>query len=370
MKKLIFLTITVLYFLPAISQQNLIDSVSASWANLEYTVPESPAYFLLKTNPDNILEPSSTKNLAFTIADYYLKNGMVIPKNFGLELSPMLFVKKISISDFKSHPFFYRTKFSLGTNTLENNCYQVAEGLRFTLVDKRDLRTNITFIDVIEKFSINRTKIKSLVLDSFQKANNLTYKKIIDLDEAYMSDTVLRNLLDGIIESKCEMLFLGRNQLQKFRDDFAKNNWNTKVWEIGIAVLEESKDSLFRNLQLSKLGFWTAYSGRFTEKDQFLAGGSYMLTDSINEWKPQLGIALRYYRGSNAWRGFVQIEFKNFDKSNQITGSLGLLTEITEGNWGQFTFSLSYDFKGNISYSPGIRIGISPKSKSFDKIYL
>lgn len=370
LKKAISLLVASMVFVPAISQQNLIDTISASWANLEYTVPESPAYFLLKTNPDNILEPSSTKNLAFTIADYYLKNGLVIPKNFGLELSPLLFLKKISISDFQSHPTVYRTKFSVGTNTLENNCYQVAEGLRFTLIDNRDLRTNTLFIGQIEKYSIDRNKIKSDVFENYQKTNSTIYKNIFALDEAYKTDSLLRQQLDEIIESECAKKLAGREQLQKLRDEFTKNNWNSKVWELGIAVLEESKDSLFTNLQLSKFGLWSTYSGGFTKTDQFLAGVNYMLTDSLNEWKPQLGIAVRYYRGSNAWRGFVQIEYKNFDKSNTITASLGLLTELTEGNWGQFTFNLSYDFEGNISYSPGIRVGISPKAKSYNKIYL
>jgi hypothetical protein len=55
-------------------------SIKPGWANLDYYIPESPAFKILGTDPNNILKPTSVRKVALSVGDYFFTSGSVLPK--------------------------------------------------------------------------------------------------------------------------------------------------------------------------------------------------------------------------------------------------------------------------------------------------
>src|SRR5210317_1994224 len=64
-----------------------------------YAVPDAPAFNILNENPDNILKPSSVKDVGLAFADFLGEDERItLPKAFALEFSPALLINGKSLS--------------------------------------------------------------------------------------------------------------------------------------------------------------------------------------------------------------------------------------------------------------------------------
>src|SRR6476661_1926632 len=118
MRKLAFITSLVLRTFFLFSQST--DGIKPGWGNLDYTVPESPAFNILGTDPDNILRPTSARTVAISIGNYLLTSGSVIPKNLAVEFSPLLANPHANLAQYDQNKFWYRMRLSFGTNAGPN----------------------------------------------------------------------------------------------------------------------------------------------------------------------------------------------------------------------------------------------------------
>jgi len=357
MKKILFFFSIVLYAGNLFSQE---DGIKAGWGNLDYSVPESPAFNLLGNNPDNIIKPTSVRNIAFNIGNYYLTNGTTIPKNLAVEISPLLLNSKASLNDYEKYKFLYRMRLSIGTNVPNNGGYEIAEGIRFTIIDKTDLRCNDDFLKTLYQSCINKSVAIDKAIKDYANSHHISQ---VEIGELYGKDSVLTKNIDELSKQYFTNDMVTPDSISKIRDKLKQKLWNASIWEADIAVMQKSPDSLINNSIFPKVGLWTTYGTHLSKNDQLLIGGKFGMVDSLSKWYRNVSIGTRYYYGSNELRAFVQGEYRYANNMNAATASLGFVFNITNGIWGQFTMNFIFDNKGNVTYSPGFNVSFGTQEK-------
>jgi len=351
MKKL-QISLLLLFFTTIMWAQN--DTIG--WGTLDYKVPESPAFNLLGNQPNNILEPTSVRSIVVSIGNYFLSSGSaVIPKNIGVEIAPLLLSPSVTLNDYIKTPFLYRMRISAASNILSNGTYQIAEGLRFTLIDKSDPRTDKVFMSKLYESCTSMSEAVQKAIHKYRKEHPHeacpSYKSS---DTTGCSKTITK-MAQGYMNNN-DSINIRRAQRKK-------DLWNATIWELGIAAMQQSPDSLISRAKLSKVGLWSTYGTGFGKNDQLLIGCSFGMVDSLHAWYPKLSVGSRYYYGKNELRAFAQAEYTHINNLNTVTASTGIVFNVTNGVWGQFTLNFIIDFKGNVSFVPGFNIGLGTAEK-------
>jgi hypothetical protein len=364
MKKNIIVILALLYSGYTFSQNSNDSSSSfkAGWGNLDYAVPQSPAFKLLGNSPDNILQPSSAKSIAISIGNYLLTNNNTIPKNLAVEVSPLLLNSKASLNDYNKNKGWYRMRLSLGTSIGNNGSYSVSEGIRFTIIDKTDLRSDDSFLTYLYNSAINNSESLNKALDDYALKNPKEVVNRVMCREKFANENEFRKKILSIYGAT----LLKSDSVSAFRDRMKQQLWNKPIWEVGAAVMQVSPDSSVNKLQMSKVGVWTTYGTHLLKNnnDQILFGARFGLSDSAMKWNTNLSLGARYYYGSNEIRGFVQGEYRYINNGNGASASVGFVFNITNGLWGQLTMSFIVDKNGKVTYSPGFNIGFgTPQDK-------
>ena len=353
----------ILCYLSLVQAQIDTSKVSAGWGNLDYSVPESPAFKLLGANPDNILQPTSVRSAAISVGNYFAANNNVIPKNLAAEISPLLLNGNASLNEYNAYRFLYRTRLSFGTTTPASGGNYVAEGIRITIFDYSDLRADSRVLAL----RYTDAKLTSLFLDRaidyYKSHNPKDTNTKVGLLEKYNQDSSLHQTIDSI-EHKLYYDSVKTSivdSISYFRNEL----WNAPIWEMGAAVSQASNDSLVKHLKLAKVGFWSTIGIHFLKNDQLLFGVKVEVDDST-KWVANGSIGARYYYGSNQVKAFLEGEYNYINNQNSGTVSLGCQFNITNGLWGQFSINGVIDNSGNISYNPNFNIsfGTPDKGKS------
>lgn len=126
------------------------DSTVLGKAVLDFAVPDIPAFKALGIDASNILRPSSAKELGVAFSNLAKGDVSVIPRNVAIEVAPILFIKPwYTLEQYRTKAglrILNATRISLGTNEdAETGVNSVAIGLRTTLFDKGDFRSDAAF---------------------------------------------------------------------------------------------------------------------------------------------------------------------------------------------------------------------------------
>lgn len=336
-------------------------NMKAGWGTLDYSVPESPAFKILGNSPDNILKPTSVKSAAFSIGNYFLTKGSIIPKNLAFEISPLLLNGKASLNDYNKNKFLYRLRFSLGTSILDNGGYNIGEGLRFTIIDRTDLRdfkSNPGFTNLLYDAATKNSQAIDRAMAEYIKshpAENLTL--LGSGPEKFEKDPAFKKTILTLAQKYYDI-----GKISELRDSIRSLLWNAPIWEIAIATSQSSQDSLVKNLKFSKVGFWSTAGIPVGKKGQMLIGAKVEMVDSI-KWQTNVSIGGRLYCGTNDIKGFLQAQYDYKNKGNNFTASLGGQFNISNGIWGEVSLNLVIDGHGKLSYQPGFNIGLGTPEK-------
>src|SRR6202012_5885683 len=114
--------------------------------------------------------------------------------------------------------------FSFGTNTNSNGSYSIAEGLRFTLVDKTDLRTNKAFLETIDNTLGAAVNAEDKAIPAYIKLHNLKisaaqFRDSIENDSALYAKVLAfetQFIPDNIVNPE---------DLSKLRDKYRNQLW-------------------------------------------------------------------------------------------------------------------------------------------------
>lgn len=383
--KHLFIIALSLVPLTSYAQTNTDSLWTASWANVDYAIPESPAFHILGTSPDNLLKPSSARSITLNIGNYFLTNGPVIPKTLAVEIAPWLLANdNASLKRYANNLFLHRIRFSLGTATEDGGAYRVAEGLRFTIVDHTDLKVDKPLVDFIKTSLKSRAELMEWVEDNYMnELNAIVLAAQIPNEEGEMCTTFdeLNNLPESangthsenerisavyknITLFKEEKIKLKNDQgiasskdnIEAFRKQRKEEKWNQTIVEMGLAALQSSPDSLVPHLKTSQYGLWFNSSfPLFKTKGQLLLGANGSIVDSIS-WTGRFSGGARLYYGSNSFRAFVQAQYDYANQLNTGTLTAGCQFSVIEKIWAQVTLNFVYQ-DDKTSFQPGFNLG-------------
>jgi hypothetical protein len=359
MKKYYLIIILMVFFTFSLKAQDSTKFV-AGWANLDFAIPESPAFKVLGTDPSNILKPSSARAIALDVGNYLFTNGPAIPKNLAVEISPLLLNGNCSLTDYYNHRFWYRIGLSFGTNVSSSGSYSTAEGLRFTIIDKTDLRTNDAFIAQVVDAEHAVLLAEKTAIPLYIKQKNLNVTPIQFLTNLD-ADAALKKDFNAFVTQFIPNSAVKPADMENLRNQYREKLWNAPIWQVGVAALQTSKDSLIKNLSLSRVGLWSSTGLPLGKKGQLLLGLNYSLADSV-KWNSTYSLGARCYYGNNEIKAYLQGEYNHLINQNNFTTSVGCEFNISNGIWGRVTLNL-VDENGKLSYQPGFNIGLGTGEK-------
>ena len=358
------------------SKDDLSSKIQSGWGNLNYAVPESPAFKILGVSPDNMLRPTSTRDIGISIGNYYVDNGSTIPKNLSVEIAPSLFNPSVNLNDYQNYGtrLWYTSTISVGTEVNQNGSFDIGIGINLKLIDRGDLRTNRSFISFLDKIGLQINNAYSeamykegLKIKKERKIPNLSDARIIaESDYNNQKDPVYSEINEEMHKNLSYEDFV--QKLSNCRDSIRTANWNAEILSLGIATLFSSKDSLIKHLKApSKLGLWSTYGCPiFETKGQLLIGlNAGLMDDSLGVLNTgQIGVGLRAYYGQNETKGFIQGE-SNFVKSQLpvFQAGIGLETTFAGSIWIDLSLNLKKTGSQPFVFTPGINISYGSPEK-------
>lgn len=363
MKKLVFIISFLLQTFFLLSQST--DGIKPGWGNLDYAVPESPAFKILGTDPDNILRPTSVRTGAISIGNYLFASGSVVPKNLAVEFSPLLANSRANLAQYNQNKFWYRMRLSIGTNVKTNGAFEIAEGLRFTLVDKSDLRTHTWFLEKLATYAESKAVIINQAAREYLKENPSSNLTFVDVIEKMDSDIGLQNEVWAIACRLRSDKSMDAGYVEHLRDSIRNSLWNAPVWEIAAAALQSSADSLLKNIgQVAQAALWTNAGYPLGTKAQLLGGLKVETAkDDSSKWQTNFSAGARIFYGSNEVRGYLQGQYDYQDQSSSGYAALGCEFNITNGLWADFALTFSAEDGGSTSFKPILNLKFGTPEK-------
>lgn len=383
MKRCLILFLFLIYTFYAKSQD--VDSLTLSQLKLNFDVPDMPAFKLLGSDPSDLLKPSSPKALALTMSPFYDSQKFVIPKSFAMEISPALLINAdkgpVELIKYSENAWINSFRISLGTatnTTLSPDGRLLALGFRITPVNKGDLTIDIGFQKKIsERLAKFRERVRENYLSEFAIMKNIDVSAV-DWEAEIFSDKKLKAQFDEYVNSREDQSDVSINkEIDQMKMQYKKDNWNATKFDIALALLSSSPDSLTKNIRFNEASLWLTYALRCGKKGQLLAG----LKSSINKISDEtsgssgteafvdISVPVRYLLGTNRVKGIgeFQYEYMGVVKTSNVLLNLGIELNLTDGLWMDFTAGLQNNATdGSTSFITNLNVKLTfPESFEF-----
>lgn len=296
----------------------------------DLAVPDAPAFKVLDADPSNIMRPSNVRAVSVVIANF-LSGGAILPNTFAAEFSPGL-IFGTSLSAYQKKPCWYRMRFSIGTKAKGDSARDIGIGLRITIVDKTDLRTD----KQLEKklFEESGKPIVRSTVTATENVLNKTYENPSgsEIGEHLKQDQDYQNKMKQLDSA-----------IVAARERAKKENWNKPIVEFGMAIRGSSLDSLAKNLVASQYGLWLSGGFPLGKKGQLLLGEKAALTRNSNkEFKNgENSLGLRAYYGENEHKVLAELDWVVKSKALPSYGfNVGYESGIISGFWFDLSIGL------------------------------
>ena len=265
----------------------------------DFAVPEAPALLMLGVAKSKLLRPMSVQELTSNLASG--SDGFsVLPKAFGVEFSPAMLRHggKLSIGEYQQNPMMYRARLSFaGNRDSANKRSQLALGLRVSLNDKSDLRTNnevLAAFDSLTSIRVDSMRAHALALAAnhlplFGPYTDAQKKRVAEI-EKQVSDSLHEALKDRLPRAIAE--------LKRAKEDAM---WNADVLDIAVGLKASAKDSVAHKSRYDGAAAWLTKGWRLGSASQFLLGvrNAYERIDDDNRMGYNGDVVTRFYMGSN-----------------------------------------------------------------------
>lgn len=289
MRRALLLAATALLTAVPAAAQN-VDSLAASF-EVDFAVPDAPAFELLGVDPSTAVRPSSVRAFATSLSDFTGGGELFhIPRAFAVEVSPALLIagKRLTLAQYQNNPQLYRFRLSAATRRSEaGSATQLALGMRVSLRDDADLRTNKEYIR-------DATDVATSINEIYVAAR----KRIGPPRGGTPAPIVLT-------ETEREQV---ENILKPFRDRYAQSAWNASAFDIAAGARASAQDSLGNGLRMDQYALWGTWAAGFGSWGQLLVGAhGGMLRDSVTaEFGTNGSLSARFYAGTNELKVFVE----------------------------------------------------------------
>ena len=340
------------------SATNGADTVPIDSLKRNFAVPEAPAFSLLDVDSSKILRPSSVRELGVELANS--AGGVGIPSALAVEFSPGMLVAgaRTTIAQYASLAPLYRLRLSLGTkrDSTTKGRTQLAVGLRTSLYDASDPRTNHQVRDTIIKLLRPLEHEKNWVRDSLLEVNCVApgqdtakvHEQVLQVDakaaaqpgvvaclrragrlESISTETVSGELrssdttkatyrtLFGIADSILALVHHRTDSLHRHADSVLKRVsdpsklWNNNAVDVAVAMRGSSADSLGRGLLADDYSAWLTAALGYSKWLWWFLGAQAAAdrdTTSKHRFRGSGHLATRVYAGSNAYRAYLEAQ--------------------------------------------------------------
>ena len=299
-----------------------VDSLSVAKARLDYAVPDAPAFKMIDIDPSGIMRPTSARDLAGILSTIGSNGG-------GIELAPGLLFGDPNLSQYKDDPFWYRVRLSASMKLVENGGKDIAFGVRTTILDKSDLRSDDLLtqklVEIGHMSESIRNECKDYIVDTLRVDpidNTSEFNRIFDSCYTARLETYLETNFDALIEH--------------LRKQAKERNWNRAIMELGSAYLLSGSDSTLRSLTSSKYALWFSYGFPLGPSGQCFIGinGQRMIGKTGKLDASMAAAAVRFYFGNNERKVYGQMDWKGSDgKLPEVYFSLGGELMVSNGIW-------------------------------------
>lgn len=341
------------------------DTTLSGLFQLDFSAPEAPAFNLLEVNESNLLRPGTVRELSVALSQF-TGSELFLPKSFSVEFAPALLMsgRDLTRAKYKEMDWLYRLRVSAATQRVDetSRATRVAFGVRTTLVDGADLRTNADaedYADFVTGLAASLAGSKQAFQDQIQSEFDLG------------PGDALSNAIDTLFAGnagRAVVLFQGAGltaeqaqdvarrpagdagefdaRIERRRKELQEKNWNATVIEIAYAVRAEAADSAGKDLSFDRHGFWLTAGFPLGDWGQLLVGSELGVTrDTITtDYDGRGSLGSRLYWGGNTLKFFVEVEadWTSGRKTELLLNSGGELRPNI-GGWVTFSAGLNRD---------------------------
>jgi hypothetical protein len=340
--------------------QNTLDGVY----RLNFAIPDLPAFKALGTEPSNLLRPSNTED--FTFVSSGLTNGkqLLIPNDLAIEVCPLLIGNKynsMTLSEFRKKRAWATSRLSVGTTSnpdISPDARSAALGYRISLINKGDARKDTVFLEDILKNVGIKLDVKAKLLDTLLALDGISL-----LDENYdeMRSEYADNSLNDLINKYNEKssggvdALLGNYVINEYitqiKNNYKDNNWNAEKFDVALAGVWQSRDSLLLNVRYGSFSFWATYARPVGIKGQLMLGANYRNLVSDIGTNNLLSVSTRYYHGSNGLKAMLEGQYEYYSglEDSFVLLNSGAEINIKNGIWLDLSFGWRWGIQTNSS---------------------
>ncbi len=323
-------------------------------ANLDLSIPESPAFAILGVTPQTVLRPSSPRSFATSILNGVDQNGN-FQSGIAFDLSPYLLLAgpNLRLREYQASyakRLLARTQVSFATTkgvNEEDKSLRLALGFHATLWDRGDFRMDkelmkcfqraIKLPDILPPFPVDPPGTGASEVEKKRYETYLAAQKKYDEENARVGT------LNNTRSAQC-------------RAEARKRNWNKSSWVIAAAPSWLSTDGQTKNFDWNGGGVWTSvaygFEGtRLAETSQLILHARYRNQEMVPDPKKKGSFINQdsYFFGGRARVGNENTAFSfegtlirarlqglHFDNSARL--SLGLERKVAENLWLNLAF--------------------------------
>jgi len=213
--------------------------------DLDFSIPESPAFAVLGLSPQEVIRPGSPRSFATELLNGIDRNGN-FQSGVAIDTAPyLLFLgNSLSIGKYREKSFsgyisrlLTRTQFSFGTakgSSEDDKSVKLATGFRITPFDLGDPRMDSELTKCFAEASLNT-----------REAIIIEQKLILETNEEKRDE--LEREIEKLLKPKADMC----------RRMSRKRLWNSSAWSIGIAPSWISTTGNADDLEWNGYGLWT-----------------------------------------------------------------------------------------------------------------
>ena len=359
--------LTILGTLQIFSQStklNLRDD--AEKARADFAIPDAPAFKVLDTIPEAILRPSTAREVGIVISNL-LTSTSTLPKGFALEVTPYLLFAGRSLSGYLSNPFLYRLKISAGLLDNQDGSKDFGWGVRLTIVNKSDLRTDRTLLDSILHVGHEFDHLGDIadgILNDFDLfgTNPAEYNRRKQPIVDSLKDEQRKAMLLEPDTSQTAAEYFDQ-RVVGLRERAKERNWNKELVEMALAGKSTSSDSLAKNLMATTYTVWGVVALPLDSQTTQLVGG---INGSFEKNQDQVivgsdfSLGSRFYAGNNSYKGFAEIDWQLVrDQQPFYTLKLGGELNIMNGIWVDCTIGYQKRSGDEAQLTSGVNLRFS-----------
>jgi hypothetical protein len=303
-----------------------------------FAIPDAPAFELLSVDPNTILRPQSTRELALSLSKFQSADGsFTIPQALALEFSPALLIRgeRITESGFAAHPRLYNLRLSLaalrGSKTGANA--RLALGARFTLSDRSQLKNDEAY-----PADLHVTEVTEQALSVYSAANTRAVKQAREAGE---DPSKARMVLTRDEREQLDAL------ASEIRKRWAERYWNAGRMEVAFALRASAADSTGRDPKLDTFSAWFTGTRSVAEWGQGLVGARLAVRrDSLSgDYKQESSLAFRFYAGNSRAKGYLEgQQTMREDAKPRLFVNGGF--EMAAAEWVWLNFALGFEREG------------------------